>query len=86
MSTKSSPSNVAISGCSSFGMRGLADLPRRIVARASPLARMARHLGISDEEALQAVVIGLARRLILTDGGEPPHSVALFRGLRESDE
>ena len=47
---------------------------------------VARHLGISGEEANRAVALALARHRILTAGGAPPHSVALFRGLRESDE
>jgi hypothetical protein len=44
---------------------------------------MARHLGINAEEAQRAVALALARNRILTDGSEPPHSVALNRGLRE---
>jgi hypothetical protein len=47
---------------------------------------VAQHLGIADEQAQQAVALALARRLILTDGSFPPHSVTLFLGLRESDE
>jgi hypothetical protein len=42
-----------------------------------------RHLAISAEEAQRAVALALARRLILTDGSEPPHSVALNKGLGE---
>ena len=44
---------------------------------------VARHLGLSDEEAQKAVALGVARHRIQTDHGEPPHSVALNRGLRE---
>ena len=47
------------------------------------LDTVARHLGISDEEAQEAVALALARHLILTDGGVPPHSVALNRGVGE---
>ena len=37
-------------------------------------------IGISAEEAQRSVALALARRLILTDGSEPPQSVAL-KGL-----
>ena len=48
------------------------------------LHAVARHLGISDEEAQEAVAVALARRLILTDGGSPSHSVSLIWGGGES--
>ena len=47
------------------------------------LVTVARHLGVGDEEAQEAVALALARRLILIDGTELPHSVALDRGLRD---
>jgi hypothetical protein len=47
---------------------------------------VARHMGITDEQADQAVAEALAQRRIIGDGSNPPHSVALFLGLRESDE
>jgi hypothetical protein len=47
------------------------------------LSDVARHLGISDEEAQEAAALGVARHRVQTDDGEPPHSVALYRGLRE---
>ena len=42
---------------------------------------VARHMGITDEQA--DAVVALAQRRIFGDGTDPPHSVALFRGLRE---
>ena len=47
---------------------------------------VARHMGITDEQADQAVAEALAQRRIIGDGSLPPHSVTLFLGLRESDE
>ncbi len=47
---------------------------------------VARHMGITDEQADQAVAEALAQRRIIGDGSNPPHSVTLFLGLRESDE
>jgi hypothetical protein len=44
---------------------------------------VARHLGITAEQAQQAVALCVARNRILTDGSEPPHSLSLNRGLRE---
>jgi hypothetical protein len=44
------------------------------------LDTVARHLGVSDDEAQQAVALALARGLVLTDGGSPPHSVSLIWG------
>lgn len=45
--------------------------------------RLARHLGIREEQAQQAVALALQRHWIQTDGSVPPHSVALDQGLRE---
>jgi len=47
---------------------------------------VARHMGIADEQADQPVAEALAHRRIIGDGSLPPHSDALDRGLRESDE
>jgi hypothetical protein len=47
---------------------------------------VARHMGIADEQADQPVAGALAQRRIIGDGSNPPHSVALFLGLRESDQ
>jgi hypothetical protein len=44
---------------------------------------VAQHLGLTDEQAQEAVALVLERHRILTDGSEPPHSMALDRGLRE---
>jgi hypothetical protein len=44
---------------------------------------LARHLGVSEEQALQAVALAVQRHWLQTDGSVPPHSVALDRGLRE---
>ena len=44
---------------------------------------VARHLGISEEQAQQAVALAVQRQWLHTDGSVPPHSVALDRGLRE---
>ena len=44
---------------------------------------VARHMDITDEQADQAVAEALAQRRIIVDGSNPPHSVALFLGLRE---
>ena len=44
---------------------------------------VARYLGISEEQAQQAVALAVQRHWIQTDGSVPPHSVALNRGLRE---
>jgi hypothetical protein len=43
---------------------------------------VARHMGITDEQADQ-VAEALAQRRIIGDGSNPPHSVAQFLGLRE---
>jgi hypothetical protein len=43
---------------------------------------VARHLGISEEQAQQAVALAVQRQWLQTDGSVPPHSVALDRGLR----
>jgi hypothetical protein len=48
------------------------------------LSDVARHLGISDDEAEQAVALALERGRILTDGGSPPRSVNLIWGGSES--
>jgi hypothetical protein len=45
---------------------------------------VARHLGISDDEAEQAVALALERHRIITDGGSPPHSVSLIWGGGET--
>ena len=45
--------------------------------------RVARHLGISEEQAQQAVALAVQRQWLHTDGSVPPHSVALDRGLRD---
>jgi hypothetical protein len=39
--------------------------------------------GITDEQAEAVVAEALAQDHIIGDGNNPPHSVALFRGLRE---
>ena len=44
---------------------------------------VARHLGISKEQAQQAVALAAQRQWLHTDGSVPPHRVALDRGLRE---
>ena len=44
---------------------------------------VARYLGISEEQAQQAVALAVQRHWIQTDGSVPPHSVALDWGLRE---
>jgi DNA-binding transcriptional regulator LsrR (DeoR family) len=44
---------------------------------------VARHLGITGEQVERAVALAVARRLILTDGSDPPHSMTLDQGLRE---
>jgi hypothetical protein len=44
---------------------------------------VARRLGIDADAAEQAVAEALAAHRILGDGGNPPHSVRLFRGLPE---
>ena len=44
---------------------------------------VARYLGISEEQAQQAVALAVQRHWIQTDGSVPPHSVALDRDLRE---
>lgn len=38
------------------------------------LSDVAQHLGLSEDEAEQAVALG--RHRIITDGGSPPHSVS----------
>jgi hypothetical protein len=40
-------------------------------------------MGITDEQAEAVVAEALAQHHIIGDGNNPPHSVALFRGLRE---
>jgi hypothetical protein len=45
------------------------------------LSDVAQHLGISDDEAEQAVALALERHRTITDGGSPPHSVSLIWGL-----
>ena len=47
---------------------------------------VARHLGITDGEADAVVAEALAAHRIIGDGSNPPHSVALFRGLAEPVE
>jgi hypothetical protein len=47
------------------------------------LHSMARHLGITDEEADRAVVLALERRRIKA-AGSPPHSVSLIWGWGET--
>jgi hypothetical protein len=44
------------------------------------LHSVARHLGISDAEAQEAVALELERHRIITDGGAPPHGVSLIWG------
>ena len=44
------------------------------------LQDVARHLGISDDEAQRAVALAVERGWLTTDGGEPPHSVSLIWG------
>ena len=44
---------------------------------------VARHMGITDEQADQAVAEALAQCRIIGGSSNPPHSVALFLGLRE---
>ena len=39
--------------------------------------------GITDEQAEAVVAEASAQDHIIGDGNNPPHSVALFRGLRE---
>ena len=46
---------------------------------------VARHMGVTDEQADQAVAEALAQRSIIGDGSNPPHSVALFLGLRDDE-
>jgi hypothetical protein len=47
------------------------------------LHSVARHLGITDEEADRAVVLALERRRIKA-AGSPPHSVSLIWGWGET--
>jgi hypothetical protein len=47
------------------------------------LSDVAQRLGISDDEAEQAVALALERGRIITDGGSPPHSVSLNWGRDE---
>jgi hypothetical protein len=41
---------------------------------------VARHLGISDDEAQRAVALAVERGWLTTDGSDPPHSVSLIYG------
>jgi hypothetical protein len=45
---------------------------------------VARHLGISDDEAQCAVALAVERGWLTTDGSDPPHSVSLIWGLGDS--
>ena len=45
---------------------------------------VARHLGISDDEAQRAVVLAVERGWLTTDGSDPPHSVSLIYGWGET--
>jgi hypothetical protein len=38
---------------------------------------------MAGDHLVSAVALALERHRIITDGGSPPHSVALDRGLRE---
>jgi hypothetical protein len=46
---------------------------------------VARHLGITDELALQAVALAVQRHRLQTDGSVPPHSVALDRACARAE-
>ena len=67
-------------------MRPLLGRPFKCSGCGSRDVSLARHMGITDEQADQAVAEALAQRRIIGDGSNPPHSVTLFLGLRESDE
>ena len=45
---------------------------------------VARHLGISDDEAQRAVALAVERGWLTTDGSDPPHSVSLIYGWGEA--
>ena len=45
---------------------------------------VARHLGISDDEAQRAVALAVERGWLTTDGSDPPHSVSLIYGWGET--
>lgn len=44
---------------------------------------VARHIGITDEQAEAVVAEALERSRIIGDGSNPPHSIAVFHGSRE---
>jgi hypothetical protein len=56
---------------------------RSYVPNSSRCTPWSRHVGITDEQAEAVVAEALAQHLIIGDGNNPPHNVALFRGLRE---
>src|SRR5258708_4707403 len=45
---------------------------------------VARHLGISDDEAQRAVALAVERGWLTTDGSDPPHSVSLIYSWGET--